>query len=506
MNLLRLKMILVSAVLGSCALSGQNPAGPQSGVQNHLNIARTLEAQGKLDQAFDEIRKFRELHPQSVDGAVAEAQLLLLENDLSDAAGLLNRVLALHPRSVESMTLEAELSRRMIDPEKTEHFLTQCTIVAPNDAETWKRLGDFYLRKQPAKAVPSFTKALKLRPDDALALAGRASAESDEQLPAEAGSDFARAISLNQKLPHPNAMVDLLYAEFLSGSSRRHESLVAYDRAISEDAALNDAYLGRAKVAIALQQWGPAAADLERIAPDPNYTIAALALLVKAYKAQGAMDKAEDISKRLERISAEDDTTKSTGHEIAYQLQTAAGLMNEGNCDEAILADLALLNSHPEATDAYLQSGTCYFQLNRLPEAEIALRKYLEHHRNSADALSLLGKTLLRAGRVDAAREQFHAAWLIDPLMIDASLGLAACSIQQQKYDDAEKILRGASTLPGASTQPHLMLAECLYKQHRLRPAMEEVSRALAIDPSDKDAQRMKVSLEAGTQSTVQVH
>jgi hypothetical protein len=50
------------------------------------------------------------------------------------------------------------------------------------------------------------------------------------------------------------------------------------------------------------------------------------------------------------------------------------------------------------------------------------------------------------------------------------------------------------------------MLAECLYKEHRIQPAMGEVSRALAIDPSDKDAQRMKAALAAGTQSTIQLH
>jgi tetratricopeptide (TPR) repeat protein len=404
------------------------------------------------------------------------------------------------------MTLEAELSRRMIDPEKAEHLLTICTKVGPNDAETWKRLGDFYMRKQPAKAVTSFTQALKLHPDDALALAGRASAESDLELPAKAGRDFARAITLNQNSPHPNAMVDWLYAEFLSGSNRKRESLAAYDKAISEDAALNDAYLGRAKAEIALQEWGRAAADLERIAINPNYAITALALLVKVYKGRGDLAKATDVSKRLERISAESDATRSAGHEIAYQLQTAAGLMREGSCNKSIQVDQALLNAHPEATYAYLQSGICYFQLDRLTEAETTLRKYLEHDRNSADALSLLGRTLLRAGRVDAAREQFHAAWLVDPSMIEASLGLAACSIQQQKYADAEKILRAAVALPGASTQAHLMLAECLYKEHRPQPAMEEVSRALAIDPSDKDALRMKAALVAVTQPRVQSH
>lgn len=504
MVLLRFSAILAIVILIPCAISTQNAADRLSSAQDQLQMARSFEAQGKLDLAFDQIKQFRESYPQSLDGAVAEAQLLLLKNDLADASDLLNRVLLLHPRSIEALTLEAELSRRMIDPDKAEHFLIQCTKVAPSDAEPWKRLGDFYMRKQPAKAVRSFNEALKLRPDDALALAGRGSSESDLQLPAQAERDFARAIVLNQHSTHPNAMVDWLYAEFLSGSDRKSQSLLAYDRAIREDPALNDAYLGRAKAAIALEKWGVATEDLERIATNPNYAITALALLVKTYKAQGQLAKAADVSKRLERISAENDASRSAGHEIAYQLQTAAGLMHEGNCDKAILVDQALLKTHPEAAYANLQTGMCDFQLDRLNEAETALRKYLEYDNNSAVALALLGRTLLRAGKVDAAREQFHEAWLVDPSMIEASLGLAACSIEQLNYDDAVKILRPIAALPGTSTQAHLMLAECLYKQHHPQLAMEEVSRALAIDPSDKDALRMKAELAAGSQARVQ--
>jgi tetratricopeptide (TPR) repeat protein len=175
--------------------------------------------------------------------------------------------------------------------------------------------------------------------------------------------------------------------------------------------------------------------------------------------------------------------------------------MAEGKCDKAIEIDEALLKAHPEATAANLQSGQCYFQLNRMKNAEDALRKYIERDKSSSEALSLLGKTLLRAGRIDSAREQFNAARLADPLMIDASLGLAACFMQEQNLKAAESYLRDALALFDGATQVHLMFAECLYKQHRQQQAMEEVSRALAIDPMDKDALRMKAALATSAQA-----
>jgi tetratricopeptide (TPR) repeat protein len=493
MDLLHLIAPLAIAVSASAGLAEQ--CTPISGVQDHLRIARCLAAEGRLGPASEQIAQYREAHPLAADGAVAEAQLLLLENDLADAADVLNRIMLVHPHSIPAMTLSAELSKRMNNADKAEQLLIQCTKEAPRDAETWKRLGDFYLRKQPREAVSSFSRALKLNPGDALALAGRASAESDAEMTIQAARDFARALSLNKRSSHPNAMVDCLYAEFLSADGNKQDSIASYDTAIAEDSSLRDAYLGRAKARMALQQWDGAESDLTRLSGDPDYAISVLALLVKAYKGQGNLEKATEASQRLERLSSESDAARTAGHEIAYQLETAAGLMRAGDCDKAIQIDRSLLKTHPEAAAAYLQSGRCYLQLARVDEAETALRRYLEYDGRSTAALSLLGRTLLQAGKIGPAREQFNAALLIDPLIIEASLGLAACSIQEQKYDDAERTLRGILTIPGVTTDVHLMLAECLYKQNHPQLALDEVSRALAIDPSDPAALRMKAAL-----------
>jgi len=458
-------------------------------------MARCLAAEGKLDLAAEQIELYRQAHPLAVDGAVAQAEARLQQHEYSDAADVLARILVAHPDSIPAMTLYAELAKRMNDPEKTEKLLVECIKEAPGDAETWKRLGDFYLRKQPKDAVAAFSRAVKLKPDDALALAGRGSAEGDLQMPADAARDFARAVTCNKSASHPNAMVDLLYAEFLAAGGRKSESLSWYDRAIREDSSLNDAYLGRAKAAMAVRRWNIAEPDLERLSADRNYAVSALALLVNAYRSEGNLDKARTASQRLEQVSAEDDATKTAGHEIAFQLETAAGQIRDGNCEKAVQIDEALLKSHPEVVSAYLQSGRCYLQMGRLNKAETALRGYIEHDRSSPLALALLGKTLLREGRIAAAREAFTAAKRIDPLMTDASLGMAACSMQEQNYKDAESILRSALALPEVSSQPHLMLAECLYKQHRVQDAREEVARALDLDPADQDALRMKAAL-----------
>jgi tetratricopeptide (TPR) repeat protein len=469
----------------------------QSGATDRLATARCFAAKGELDLAAEQIELYREAHPLAVDGAVAQAEVRLQQHEYSDAANILAGILAAHPQSVSAMTIYAEVSKQMNNPEQAERFLIQCTKDAPGDPETWKRLGDFYLRKQSRDAIAAFSRAVKLRPDDALALAGRGSAEADLQMQEDAKSDFAHAVRFNSQSAHPNAMVDWLYADFLAAGGRKSESLAWYDRAIREDSSLKDAYLGRAKAAMAVQKWNIAESDLERLSGDPNYAVSALALLVNAYRSQGNLEKARSTSQRLGQVSAKEDAQKSAGHEIAFQLETAAGQIRDGKCDHAIPIDEALLKSHPEVIAAKLQLGRCYLETGQLNEAESALRAYIDHDRSSPQAYALLGKTQLRAGGITAARETFTEARRIDPLMQDAWLGLAACSMQERNYPDAEKVLRGALALSEPSIQTHLMLAECLYKQHRAQEAMREVDRALAIDPADRDALRMKSALAA---------
>jgi tetratricopeptide (TPR) repeat protein len=481
------------------AITGKCAATANAGTEAQLDEARCLDANGQIDQALSQVHRYREVHPTSVDGALAEAQVLMETNQFLDAAEIVARVLQVHPHSVPALELSADLSSRLNDLQAAERLLVQCTKEAPGDAQAWERLGDFYLATRPKDAAVAFSKALSINADEPLALAARGVAEARLEQTKNATEDFERALSLARNSPHPLPVVKYLYAEFLRTAGHVRESLPLYDGAISDDPSFADAYLGRANAAMSLEKWEAARKDLDKISSDPRFTMASLSLLVKVYRRLGNQDRAAALSLQLEQMSSENDKSQASGNQIAAQLKAAADLMNQNKCGDVISIDEKLLADHPNVGEAYLQMARCDARMQRLDAAEAALHSYIATDKNSLAGLVLLGKVLLKKGQVVAAREQFTAAQAIDPLLMDAQLGLAACFIQEQKFADAERVLKGALQIPHTAPDVHLMLAECLYKEQRSREALEQVSRAFILDPENASAKAMKAAITGNT-------
>ena len=482
-----------TAITGKCE-------GTANGVpEAQLEEARCFDAKGRIDQALILVRNYRVAHPTSVDGALTEAQLLMETNQVLDAADVLARVLQVHPHSVPVLALYADLSSRLNDLQLAERLLVQCTKEAPGNAQAWERLGDFYLATRPKEAAAAFSRALSINANEPFALAARGVAEARLDETKNATEDFERALALTRNSPHPLPVVKYLYAEFLRTTGHARESLPLYDGAIADDPAFADAYLGRANAAMSLDNWEAARSDLDKISGDPRFTMASLSLLVKVYSRLGNQDRAAELSLRLERMSSENYKSQTSGNQIAGQMRAAADLMNQNKCEDAISIYEKLLADHPDAGEAYLQMARCDAKMQRLDAAETALNSYLAADRNSLAGRVLLGKVLLKKGQIAAAREQFTAAQGIDPLMMDASLGLAACFIQEHRYADAERVLKNALQIPHTAPDVHLMLAECLYNEQRSREALEQVSRALILDPKNESAKAMKAAITGNT-------
>lgn len=491
---------LASAVSYSQTANSENcEVTANGGPEAQLEEARCFDGKGRIDQALIHVRNYRAAYPTSVDGALTEAQLLMKTNQVMDAADIVARILQIHPHSVPALALYADLSSRLSDLQAAERLLVQCTKEAPGDAQAWERLGNFYLATRPEEAVAAFSRALSINPQEPLALAGRGNAEARLEQTKNATEDFERALALTRNSAHPLPVVKYLYAEFLRTTGHARESLPLYDSVVAEDPSFADAYLGRANAAMSLDQWEAARSDLDKISRDPRFAVASLSLLVKVYRRLGDQDRAAELSQRLERMASENDASQTSGNQITGQLKAAADLMKQNKCENAISIYEKLLADHPDVGEAYLQLARCDARMQRLDAAESALRSYVAANKNPLAALVLLGKVLLKKGEIDAAREQFTAAQSIDPLLMDAPLGLATCFIQEHRYVDAERVLRSALQIPHTAPDVHLMLAECLYREQRSREALEQVSRALVLDPENERAQAMKAAITGNT-------
>jgi tetratricopeptide (TPR) repeat protein len=457
-----------------------------------LAAISNLAAHQQWIQAAGQIELYRQSHPESVPAAVLQSEILIRLGLLSDANAILQRILSIHPHSIEALSASAELSRTLADKATAEQLLQRCTRYAPRSPETWKRLGDLYLSLGRKEALASFQRAAALAPDDPLVQAGMAAAYHQAGQDAQAEREFRRAIRLNDAAAKPDAMVNYLFAEFLQDKAQYRESVSQYGRALHRDPALMDAYLGRAKSLVRLQEWDRAEPDLQICLKDEERQIAALNLLTKIAQAQGKTEEAQHYAAQAEKLSSDAIAQKATNNQIASLLQNAHALMLAKNFVEAAASYQRLLHDYPVASEAWLDLGRCHVETGQIEEAESDVRHFLSLEDKSASGHVLLGRILLRQKQPSGARSEFTQAQRIDPLLAEAHLGIAASYILENNFPEAIITLRKLEALAGASTEARLMLTEALYKNHQPEEALREIDRLLKQDPANQAAQQMR--------------
>lgn len=448
-----------------------------------------MAKQGDWAPAEAQIQSYRKSHPDFVEGALVEAQIYMDSHQLIEASHVLESAVTVHPDSIPLLSLYAELLRKLNKPDRAEELLRQCTRYAPNDAQTWERLGDFHLAKMPKESINDFEHARTLAPHDPLTLAGLAAAKGEDGQDAQA--DFEKAVTQNAAAPEPNAMVDWLYAEYLQNCKNYAASVAEYSAAIREDPTLTDAYFGRGRAYMEMEKWDDAERDLQRSAQSGENQLPSLIQLVRVYRSEGKTEQARQCAAQLSDLTAKRSITRSTGNDIARQLDTAEARIQQHKF--AAAADLysALLQQHPEVDEARLQLARCYMEIGKSEDAEVLVRQYLSRNNSSAQAHALLGRVLLKNGRTTEAKQEFRHAQLLDPLFMDARLGLAACEIFDKDYSGAIRLLEAARSISPKNNDVLLMEAEAQYKNSNRAAALLELHEVLRNDPANPTAASM---------------
>ena len=484
---------IVILCLVLCSLVICSPVGASDDIS--LASITALAEHKQWARAATQIELYRQSHPDSITAAVLQAEILIHLGLLSDANGVLQRILAIHPHSVEALSASAELSRTIGDKAAAEQFLVRCTQHAPRSSEAWKRLGEFYLSWARKEALGSFQRAEALAPNDPLLRADMAAAYHQAGQDEQATRDFERAIRLNDASTSPDATVYYLFAQFLQDKARYQESLTQYGRALERDRDFIDAYLGRAQSLVRLHEWSRAESDLRICLNHKEHQIAALNLLTKVAQAKGTSEEAQKYAARAEELSNTASSEKAANNQIASLLQNAHASMLNGKLAEAAESYHRLLADHPEVSDAWLELGRCHWELGQLDDAESNVRHFLTLQNASASGHLLLGRILLRQKQPSEARDQFNQSKKNDPLLVEASLGIAASYIMENKFPEAIGTLRKIDVLPGVNPEARLMLTEALYKNHQPDEALREIDVVLKQDPTNRAAQQMKTAL-----------
>src|SRR5215470_109860 len=118
-----------------------------------------------------------------------------------------------------------------------------------------------------------------------------------------------------------------------------------------------------------------------------------------------------------------------------------------GNYNSAALMFARVETASPGVTDALLYRAKALMQVEDLAGAEQALRGYLESHRNSADALYMLGYVLNRENRPAESLAAYTQAAAINPPISDDLKIVGLDYVLLNDYPDAIKWLEKAVEL-----------------------------------------------------------
>jgi tetratricopeptide (TPR) repeat protein len=117
--------------------------------------------------------------------------------------------------------------------------------------------------------------------------------------------------------------------------------------------------------------------------------------------------------------------------------------------------------AHPEDSTAAFYEGQALEKAGDLTGARDALEASLKlAPRPSADARVLLGKVYLGLKNPEAAADQFEAALLLQPEMVDAQVGLARTRVVDRRFADALQQLVPLSKLQPENAEIFTLLAE----------------------------------------------
>jgi tetratricopeptide (TPR) repeat protein len=138
----------------------------------------------------------------------------------------------------------------------------------------------------------------------------------------------------------------------------------------------------------------------------------------------------------------------------------------------------------PQALERVVSS----LQSGDLREAERACRSILTRDPSQVDALHLLGVTLMRAGRTEAALEPLARACKLDPTFADAAYNHAVACGELERWAEALAAYDRALALDAGTARAWNNRGNVLQKMERWAEAAASYERALALRPDHAEA------------------
>lgn len=264
----------------------------------------------------------------------------------------------------------------------------------------------------------------------------------------------------------------------LVGLGRFEEALQEYKIALKQSPKLAGARLNLALLYYKMGKIDDAATELEKVYAEEPSNHQAVLLLADCYL---RMAREDDVIRILEPEEQKypDDLA------VAYMLGTA--LIRQKRVEEGeVLVDRILRNG--DSAEAHLMMGSAKMNVQDYAGARDEFAKAVALNPNLPEVHVLYAKALVYTGDSDMSAKEYKIELKVDPYNFDANLQLGAAARQEQKYDEAEKyFLRAQASRPG-DPGVRYQLALVAIDQDRLEDARKILEGLVKESPQFTEA------------------
>jgi tetratricopeptide (TPR) repeat protein len=413
-----------------------------------LTTVQSLVEAGKLAEAETAARQYLRLNKNSADAHYLLGYVLFKQN--KPEPSLAEYEEGARYRSPAAIELAVIGSDYLLleDYTNADKWLTQSVEKDPNNPLALYLLGRAkYNEKHFEEAIRFFTECLKLDPknakaEDNLGLSYQALGRSEEALAAYRAATGGAPGA--ERLSEPYLHLGTLLVE----TNRPDEAVPSLVQATQMAASDPQPHRELGKAYLALNKLEQAQGELEKaVQLDPQNGPAHF-LLAQVYRKQGSLDKA--------RVESQRYTDLTGGH---------------SSPDDPLAEARSLVN------------------LGKFSDAELVIRRYLQVHKNSADAHYLLGYILFKQQKAkESLAEYTEGAKYRTPSALDLE-AVAGDYVLLHDYSDADKWFSKSVEWNPGNLQALYYLGRTKYNENRFDEAISVFQQCLKLDPKNVRAQ-----------------
>ncbi len=163
-------------------------------------------------------------------------------------------------------------------------------------------------------------------------------------------------------------------------------------------------------------------------------------------------------------------------------------MMKDARWDEAGGQYFQVLKQNPDDLAARGNLANCLMMMNQIDSAIGQYKYILEKDPKNATASYNLGAMYELQNDYDKAADAYKKTLQLDKSNVNAYCSLAKCFMAKKDYVNAQKLLDFSNKLSPKSYFVHLMQGYLYEIRGEKRNAIEEYTRAVALNPADMDS------------------